>query len=203
MLNTIQCHKNHLSIIKIKENFKNLAPFDIPKPAVEDISLIIKSLNPRKATGSDCIPLNVIKFTSNVIDSHLCNSIIKDLEKNKYTEQPKTPLVRPIFKKNERNKIGNYSPVSILNGMSKSYEIFIHNSLSYFVETILSNFISAFRKCYNSNHVFLRLIENWKIFLDKKNFMGTGLMDLSKTFDCISHDLLVAKLHAYGLSVMQ
>ena len=60
--------------------------------------------NPRKATGPDFIPLKVIKFASNVIDSHLCNIIIKDLEKNKYSEEPKTVLVRPIFKKNESNK---------------------------------------------------------------------------------------------------
>ena len=64
----IQCYKNYPSIIKIKEIFKNLTQFDFPKPTVEDISLIIKSLNPRKATGPDCIPLKVIQFASNVID---------------------------------------------------------------------------------------------------------------------------------------
>ena len=48
--------------------------------------------------------LKVVKFASNVIDSYLYDIIIKDLEKNKYSEELKTALVRPIFKKNERNK---------------------------------------------------------------------------------------------------
>ena len=60
--------------------------------------------NPRKATVPDFIPLKVIKFASNVIDYHLYNIIIKNLEKNKYSEEPKTALVRPIFTKNESNK---------------------------------------------------------------------------------------------------
>ena len=67
------------------------------------------------------IPLKVVKFATNVINSYLYN-IIKDLEKNKYSEEPKTALVRPTFKKNERKKTRNYTPVSILNGMSKMYE---------------------------------------------------------------------------------
>jgi len=130
----------------------------------------------------------------------LCHIIFQDLEKDKYSEEPKIALVRPVFKKNERNKIENYRPVSILNGLSKIYERFIHNSLSAYAENILSDFIAAYRKTYSSNHVLLRLIENWKKSLDNKNFVGTVLMDLSKAFDCIPHDLLVAKLHAYGLS---
>ena len=84
--------------------------------------------------------------------------------------------------------------------MSKIYERFIHDCLSSYAESFLSKFISAYRKSYSSNHVLLRLIENWKKFLDNKNFVGTVLMDLSKAFDCVPHDLLVAKLHAYGLS---
>ena len=63
--------------------------------------------NTRKATGPDFIPLKFIKFALNVIDSHLFYIIIKDLEKNKHSEEPKTALVRPIFKKNERNKQDN------------------------------------------------------------------------------------------------
>ena len=48
--------------------------------------------------------------------------------------------------------------------------------------------------------MLLRLIENWKKYLDNKNIVGTVLMDLSKAFDCIPHDLLIAKLHAYGFT---
>ena len=44
------------------------------------------------------------------------------------------------------------------------------------------------------------LTENWKKALDEKFFVGAVLMDLSKAFDCIPHDLLIAKLHAYGFS---
>ena len=43
--------------------------------------------------------------------------------------------------------------------------------------------------------------EEWKKSLDDKNIIGAVLMELSKAFDCISRDLLVAKLHAYGLSM--
>ena len=84
----------------------------------------------------------------NVIDSHLYNIIIKDLEKSKYSEEPKTLLVRPIFEKNKRNKIGNYRPLSFLNGTSKIYEKCIHNSLFSYAETILSSFKSCLIKTY-------------------------------------------------------
>ena len=43
-------------------------------------------------------------------------------------------------------------------------------------------------------------IENSKKALDAKFLVVTVLMDLSKAFDCIPHDLLIAKLHVYGFS---
>ena len=86
VLNIISAYKNHPSIIKIKECSINSIPFDFPKPTVEDISLIIKSLNPKKATGPDGIPIKVLRYASNAIDSHLCNIIGNDIDKNKYIE---------------------------------------------------------------------------------------------------------------------
>ena len=46
----------------------------------------------------------------------------------------------------------------------------------------------------------LRLTENWKKPRDDKISVNTSLMDLSNVFDSIPHDLLVGKLHPYGLS---
>ena len=57
-----------------------------------------------------------------------------------------------------------------------------------------------YRENGSTNHVLIRLIENWKKALDEKFLAGTVLMDLSKAFDCIPHDLLIAELHAYGFS---
>ena len=46
----------------------------------------------------------------------------------------------------------------------------------------------------------LSLLERWNNVLDKKGYGGAVLMDLSKAFDTLNHDLLIAKLHAYGFS---
>ena len=60
--------------------------------------------------------------------------------------------------------------------------------------------MAAYRGNYSSNHVLTKLIENWKKALDEKFLVGAVLMDLSNTFDCIPHNLLIAKLHACGFS---
>ena len=65
----------------------------------------------------------------------------------------------------------------------------------------LSQSISASTENYSSFHVLIRLIENWKESLDKGFITGAALIDLSNAFDCIPHDLLVAKLHSYGISL--
>ena len=71
----------------------------------------------------------------------------------------------------------------------------------YMIVYPTSQFVSAYRNSCSSNHVLLKLIEEWKKSLEDKNIIGAVLMDLTKAFDWIPHNLLVAKLHAYGLSM--
>ena len=51
---------------------------------------------------------------------------------------------------------------------------------------------------YNVQHALIALIERWRVSLDNKGYGGAILMDLSKAFDTINHNLLIAKWHAYG-----
>ena len=59
--------------------------------------------------------------------------------------------------------------------------------------------MSVYRSEYCTNHVLIRLVKNWRHALDNNLFTGAVLMDLSKAFDCVLHDLLIAKIYAYGV----
>ena len=95
--------------------------------------------------------------------------------------------------------MSNFRPVSILNCFSKVYGNVIKNELLKYMDVHLSPFISAYGKNYNTQHVLLRLLEDWRERLDNNKTVGGILMNLSKAFDCVPHDLLLAKLGAYGI----
>ena len=167
----ISVYSSHPSIKRIQQFFIADKNFDLPKANVSDINKIIKSLNTNKAKGPDGISAKFVKMSASVIDCHLANIINHDISNNNYSEHAKTATVRPIFKKDDRTKIKNYRPVSLLNIFSKICERFLHENLTDYVNSFLSKFISAYRKSYSSNRVLIRLIENLKKSLDQKNLL--------------------------------
>ena len=171
----LSVYSNHISIQKIKRLLNTDSKFDLPKPTASDINKISKSLDANKATGPDGIPAKFSKRSANVSDCHLSNIIACDISKNKYFKHAKTATVRPIFKKDDREKIKNERPVSLLNMFSKIYERVLHKNFTNYENTFLSKFISAYRKSYSTNHVLIRSIEKWKKSLDEKNFVGAVL----------------------------
>ena len=68
------------------------------------------------------------------------------------------------------------------------------------MEIFFSGFVAAYTERYNFNNALMRLIGNWRKVGDENFQRGTILMDLSKAFDCIQFDLLIAKLYAHDLS---
>ena len=85
-----------------------------------------------------------------------------------------------------------------LNVFSKIYEKILKNQLVSYLHETLSPFITAYRKSYGTQNFLIRMAEEWKIKLDNDCIVGAVLMNLSKAFDCIPHDLLIPKLHYYG-----
>ena len=112
---------------------------------------------------------------------------------------PKSPQLFLDKGKPNKNEISNFRPVSILNTISKNYEKVIKDQLVSGLDKYLWPFISVYQKGYSTQHVLTPLEEEWRERLDNNYIVGAILMDLSKVFDCISHDLIIAKLAAYGL----
>ena len=119
---------------------------------------------------------------------------------SEFPDECKKAMVSPLHKKNSTQDKENYRPVSILPIMSKLYERAIYVQLMEFFETKFNTYLSAFRPGYGCQSTLLRIIEDWKQALDDKKYVAAILMDLSKAFDCLPHDLLLLKLKYYGLS---
>ena len=83
--------------------------------------------------------------------------------------------------------------------MSKIFERVILGQLNGFFKTKFSKYLCGFRKEHSTQHALFRLLTSWQDSLDKGEIVGTVLMDLSKVYDYLPHDLLIAKLEAYGI----
>ena len=90
--------------------------------------------------------------------------------------------------------------VSILPLLSKGFGKVMCIQIYYYMENILNQLLFVFRKAHSTNYALFRLIQSWQKELDESGFVGTILVDLSKAYDCLPHDLMVAKLEAYHLA---
>ena len=72
--------------------------------------------------------------------------------------------------------------------------------MNLFFESRFSPLLAGFRKNHSTQNALLNMIEKWKHALDKSKKVGSIFMDLSKAFDTLNHNLLLAKLNAHGLS---
>ena len=109
--------------------------------------------------------------------------------------------ITPVYKKDEKFLKNNCRPVSILPSVSKIYERGIYDQLNYYFHPLFSKLQCGFRKEFNAQHCLLVLVEKCREVLDKPGYAGILLTDLSKAFDCINHELIIAKRLAYSFSL--
>ena len=138
-----------------------------------------------------------LSLTSDFLSKPVSKVLNNCISSCTFPENTKTATVVPIDQKtDDKYVISNYRPASLLNGFSKIYEIHLKNHLVFFMNQLISNLVSACKKNCSYQYVLLRLLEEWTKCLGNNYVVGRVLMDLPKAFDCIPHDLLIAKLEA-------
>ena len=156
-------------------------------------------LNTRKSTRYN-IPAKLLRMAHVELASPISKLINKARQMNVFQETMKCAELSPIYKKDDNLLKNNFRPVSVLTGMSNFYESVVNDQLLEFFCKLFNDLICAFRKGYSCQSLLMKCVDNWKIYLDKKQFVGLLFMDFSKAFDSLPHGLIIAKLHAYGVT---
>ena len=76
----------------------------------------------------------------------------------------------------------------------------MYSDINTYMAQYLSPYLCGFRKGYSTQHCLMSMLDKWSKSLDKHDNVAAILTDLSKAFDCLNHELLIAKLDAYGFS---
>ena len=197
---SVEEFKDHLSVRKIAEHFAPSSNFDFQLIEVEYVKDILLKLNPRKALGCDNISQRLLRITAPAIAQPLTCLINYLITSCSWPKVWKCSNVIPIHKKSEETDKADYRPVSLLTALSKVFERVMFDQMYEAFRCKLSHNLSGYLRGHSCCSALLKMTEDWRASLDRREAVAAVAVDLSKAFDSVCHSLLLAKLTAYGFS---
>ena len=200
IINAIKTFEKHPSILKIQEVSYGCR-FSFENVSLEDVKKVTRELDISKASQLLDIPTKIIKQNADIFSEFFCVNINHSVSNSSFPDQLKWADVKQVFKKNSRTVKENCRPVSVLPNISKIYVRCLYTQLYDYLDVIFSRNQCGSRKGFSVVNCLLPMIKKWRESLDEGGACGALLTDLSKAFDCLPHELIIAKLHAYGVDM--
>ena len=103
--------------------------------------------------------------------------------------------VTPVHKSGANTDISNYRPISVLPVIVKVLEKIVHERLyKYFQAKSIPNQCQfGFRPNHTTQDVLVSTTEDWRRAIGRGKLVGAAMVDLSKAFDLVQHDILHAE----------
>jgi len=159
----------------------------------------LKQLDINKATGSDGIPVRLLKDTADQIAPSLTMLFNKSLRLGIFPEDWKLANIVPFFKKGKKDFVENYRPISLFPVISKVLEhcvlVGLRDYISHFISREQHGFLAG-RSCVTQLTSVLHCIGGQLVGGKQIDIY----LDMSKAFDKVDHTKLLGRLHQYGAS---
>ena len=180
---------------------KNPSSMYLSKIELNEIIEIIKRLVLKKAMGHDKIPPKVIKWAPELFAPILLVIFNKCFDLGRYPDIMKVGKVSPLYKKGVKNDNNNYRPITVLIQFNQIFERLISKRMISFFERfeLFTKKQFGFLKKHCTEHAILDLKEYVINNLENKEITAVLFLDLQKAFDTVDHDILLQKLHHYGV----
>ena len=147
------------------------------------------------------MPVRIFKMLKSEMASPISLLINASFKFGRFPDSLKIARITPIFKKGDNKFVGNYRPIASLPYISKIFERSVANRLASFFKkfSIINKSQFGFQKHKSTCDALINL--SGKIYenLNKKEHTINVLIDLSKAFDTVKNEVLLAKLYNYGI----
>ena len=159
-------------------------------------------MSTNKAPGIDKVPIRVIKDSLPAILPSITSIINASFKLSTFPSCWKIAEVTPILKDGDREIPSNNRPISLLPVLSKVCERAAHDQLVFYLSTKqrLSTQQCGNKKWNSTETALIQTTDSILQNIDKKELTAAVLLDMSKAFDSIDHDILITKLRDVGLS---
>ena len=167
----------------------------------QNISDIIKNLKNKSSYGHDCLSNILIKRIQNVLIEPLTFLINQSLSTGIFPNELKISRVKPLYKSGNSSLLSNYRPISVLSSISKVYEYVVFKQLLNYMECNKLFYTDqyGFRPGHSTELAAARFVNELVVDMDNYKIPTSVLIDLSKAFDTLNHDILISKLKHYGV----